>query len=204
MAAHVPLIERIRMMIERDEGGVSESFAAPENNVWTFTDTIANQPSSFFQPFLLDHRLLMMEYNALRDQIDASFSRKKRKNNKLIIQQVHAALIVSEILEHIFEREYLNVWQDVEALRQEQALYRQWLATQGYEFTVDYNEKNLNRSNSWVRARKVREITTTSNPLRLFFVRLRRMFILMAVVINDYKHYGQIQSRNIPLHFFST
>jgi hypothetical protein len=196
MVAIVPLIERIKAMAEKDdrkpfsEGGVSASSAIQKEKKWTFTDTLAQQPTSFFEPILLDHRLLMMEYNALRDQLDDSFSRKKR-NKELLINQVSAALIVSELLDKIYEREYLDTWQDVELLRREQALYRQWLTTQGYEFLAPYNEKNINRSHPWLRTRSIRNVATTVNPFRLFFVRLRRMFVLMAIVINDFEHYGR-------------
>lgn len=192
MAALIPIIEDVRSMVEKTpQTGLSSAAAFPksfhdENSLkWTFSAFVAEQDAAFFEPIYLDRRLLNLKYMSLRDELGNAFT-KKRANEKIIVQQVKAALAVSELLERIQKEDYLDAWQEVQTLRAEQEAYRHWLSLHGYQFPDTEEEEPINETPAGMpRTKFVRDWHDFLNPFRLFLVRLRRFFVLLVPILGS-------------------
>ncbi len=196
----VPIFTQIRSLVEQDftkvssnEDALPDSFIDESNGEWTFSTFIgamSEDNPAFFEPLMLNHRLLMMQYHALRDEISDELSKKDR-NEPLLIKQVQAALAVAELLECIQQPDAMDTWQALSPLRNDQQSYRQWLEARQFKFSDAPDlTRGISTGDYWFQTKPIREHYDWVNFIRLSVVRMRRAFLLLAVVLNDPNNYG--------------
>lgn len=157
---------------------------------WGFHDYLTRQQSDFFRPLVRMHPILNLEYSVLCTKLAHDFLRqdkdKIKKNNENFIEELAAALVMAELLNHIY-RHYLNVPREVERLEKEQEIYRSLLRQCGYQFPVQQKEKIILPSKSLTQ--EIRGKTAILNWPRLFTVRIRRVLTTLVPVAKGFEGY---------------
>lgn len=139
----------------------------------------------YFRPLVKKHGLLTLEYSVLCTQLTHDYFRPNR-DDKLITRQLATALMMAELLTLLY-RDYLDVPREVVRLRNEQLVYRQLLASRGYDFPDDI--PLLDNESEWI-SQKVRGRTVSANWLRLFSLRTKKVlnaFVPLANQLGGYK-----------------
>lgn len=156
----------------------------PWNNdtkTWDFAKKISEKDVTFFRYFVKNHPLLEIEYSIFCTKIAHDLL---TKNAAEITQQLETALMMAELLEHIYHY-YLNVPSAVFRMRREQEVYQGLLTEQGYHFFT----KELHSSVDSSISRDIRVQTGDANLFRNLIARLRRLLVLSTPIVNDFQRY---------------
>lgn len=198
----VPLIQRLQVLVTKDSGYSPKpvdfplTFFTEETREWNFHTYLAKQPSNFFKQLVPSHITLTMELVVLRAQLARELKNfdKSQLNSvalERIEQNLQAALALSSILETLY-RDYLNVPREEARLQNEQREYRDWLAT---HWQYHFSDLKLNRkikiNTGFAASQTIRNYARELNPLRLLFVRIRRLLLLVGVLLTSASAYGQ-------------
>ena len=142
---------------------------------WTFREKLSQKNAVFFRQLVKNHHLLSFEYSVHCTQLAADLL---RKAPSVVTEQIKTALVMSELLEHLY-RHYLNVPREVLRLRREQETYRQLLNLQGYTCAGRISPSYGTSTTS----KMIRDKTAETNWPRLLTLRLRRLLLLIAPVV---------------------
>ncbi|BCA93894.1 hypothetical protein TUM19329_02550 [Legionella antarctica] len=153
--------------------------AAEHSLNWTFGTSIKKLGPDFYSKIVTNHLMLNLEYSILCTQLRHSFSFPEQISRDQVIEQLTAALMLAELLEHVYLR-YLIVPREAARLRRHQEVYRSLLTDMGeYSFTPQPIACiNVGLSLS----QKVREETALLNWVRLLLTRMKRVLNLLDKV----------------------
>lgn len=154
--------------------------------VWSFSEKINRKNAIFFRYLVTNHWQLCFEYNVLCTQLAHDLMREGVKISE-VTQQLQAALVMSELLEHVY-RDYLVIPREVNNCRREQEIYRQLLALDGYQFPDQDNHEKAKSSPSSP-TKTIRDLTVSSNWPRLMLLRTRRLLISITPLIHGFDAY---------------
>ncbi len=198
-AVKIPIIEHIRELIASETGGFDFlSSLADQNKDWVFTKNLTakenlDKKHHFFKPLVLNHRLLVIEYQTFRAELADDLARYIKNNNNVsdknkLKEKLQAALALSIVLEEIFHH-YLVVpteWR----YRRDRIKYKAWLEHH-WEFKFSEQDSVKKLPIEAPQTSVTRElIQRRLNPLRLFILRLRRLLLLSAVVLESFPSFG--------------
>jgi hypothetical protein len=145
---------------------------------WTFKDSIKNLGPDFYRKIIPQHLVLSLEYSLLGRQLRAQFLSEQPINQKEIIDQLIAAIMMAELLEHVYQY-YLIVPREVSRLRQQQDLYRELLA-EILQATPSVPKRTIITPSSLTQ--DIRNTTINVNLYRLLFIRSKRALDLIAIL----------------------
>lgn len=170
------------------------SLPQTENNPlnWTFTESIKRLGPDFYRKIIPMHLVMNLEYSFLGQQLRAKFLSPKSVSRDELKEQLIAALMMAELLEHIHEH-YLIVPREVRGLRQQQNLYRELLSELIESFPKSPKEIPENISFT----QDVRNRTANTNLYRLLFIRSKRALDLLSRVhtsSESYLHFVRIMN----------
>lgn len=157
---------------------------------WTFSESIRKLGPDFYRKVVPLHLVLNLEYSLLGQQLRAKFLSEQLVNQEEIVEQLISALMMAELLEHIYQY-YLIVPREVARLRQQQALYRELLADIVQPLPNHSKSVVVNSSFS----QDVRNTTVFLNLYRLLFIRSKRAFDVIATlgtVSESYRNFVKI------------
>ena len=126
------------------------------------------------------HPVLNLEYSVLCNQLQHHFAFPGQLTREQIIEQLSAALMLAELLEHL-HLHYLIVPREVTRLRRQQEVYRKLLTELGgYSFPcrpskIETIEVGLSFT------QQIRDYTALTNWLRLLLTRSKRLLNLLDV-----------------------
>lgn len=152
--------------------------AEPSLN-WTFDASVKELGPDFYAQIVSIHPVLNMEYSILCNQLRHNFSFPEQISRDQIIDQLTAALMLAELLEHL-HLHYLIVPREVARLRRHQEVYRSLLMEMGgYTFTPQ-PVKVINVGLSL--SQQVRDNTVLLNWFRLLLTRSKRVLNFLDLV----------------------
>nr|HAT8714484.1 hypothetical protein [Legionella jordanis] len=152
--------------------------AVTHNSQWEFTSFLNQQKSPYFEILLKEHVILNIEYSIYCTKLaNRLLSQKPIANSEEITEQVAAALVMAELLAHLY-RHYLSVPREVKRLEDEKKIYCSFLRKRGYQFP---SQQELIPSPGFF-AQKVRDTTAFFNWPRLFSGRIRRVFTTVVLI----------------------
>ncbi|WP_156413542.1 hypothetical protein [Legionella hackeliae] len=163
---------------------------------WGFSSFLSKQPPSYFEAFVRHHPILNLEYSVFCTKLANNIlNRTKHEsltqltNDEELIEQITAALVISELLAHL-HRHYLAVPREVTSLEAEQTIYRNWLKNRRFQFE-DKKESTIVPPGFFTQT--VRDRTVWLNWPRLFSNRIRRVFTtaILIPVVKDMKYFYQ-------------
>ncbi|QEY52964.1 hypothetical protein [Legionella longbeachae] len=157
---------------------------------WSFSESIKKLGPGFYRKVIPLHLVLNLEYSLLGQQLRAKFLSKQLVKQKDIEEQLITALMMAELLEHLYQY-YLNVPREVVRLRQHQILYRELLAEISEPLPGKPKKLEINSSFS----QDVRNTTVSLNLYRLLFIRSKRAFDVIATlgtVSESYRNFVKI------------
>lgn len=137
---------------------------------WTITSFLAAQTPDFFRPRVEQHASLSLEYNVLCTQLLHDFFRPGPRDEEQLTRSLLAAQMMAELLTIVY-RDYLDVPREVMRLRKEQQVYHRMLALRGYHVSPLTEPEP---ESEWF-IQRVREFIASSNWLRLFSIRAKRV-----------------------------
>ncbi|CAM3099587.1 Uncharacterised protein [Legionella steigerwaltii] len=152
---------------------------------WTFMESIKRLGPEFYRKIVPLHLVLNLEYSLLGQQLRAKFLSEQAIDRKELTEQLIDALLMAELLEHIYEC-YLIVPREVVRLRQQQNLYRELLAQ-----LIENFPKNPKKVQEFSFTQEVRNMTVETNLYRLLFTRSKRAldFISQVSKSESYLHF---------------
>ena len=153
---------------------------------WTFTEKINQKTPAFFQELVKNHVLLSIEYQVHCANLARDLA---QKGAKAVTSQLKSALILAELLEHLYRR-YLDAPLEAATMEREQNVYRRLLAQEGYQFFNQDEESDVTCSFS----KSVREYTISANLSRLFLSRVRRLLVCITLVANNLAQFNRFVS----------
>lgn len=155
--------------------------AAQQPLNWTFDASIKKLGPDFYRQIIPLHPVLNLEYSVLCHQIRHNLSFPDKISHDQIINQLTAALMLAELLEHLHNY-YLIVPREVVRLRRQQQVYRNVLVEiAGYSFSstrsiTDTVPVGLSLS------QQIRENTAFANWYRLLLTRSKRLLNFLDLV----------------------
>ena len=172
------------------ELSVSQMVQNPLN--WTFTESIKKLGPDFYNKVVPLHLVMNLEYSLLGQQLRAKFLSQQQIDREELQEQLIAALMLAELLEHIYEH-YLIIPREVRRLRQQQNLYRELLA--GLIENFPKNPKEVEEVPSLTQ--EVRNMTVETNLYRLLFTRSKRAldFITLIAQSDGYLNFVRIMDK---------
>ena len=188
-------------MILRRLESYGVSFQAPyrTEKTWQFASLLKERTNDF-QFLVKNHLLLTAEYSIHCTQLAYDLLHKDQSE---LTQQLEEALILAELLEHIYCY-YLNVPREGVKYRGEQSVYRGMLVRQGYLF----KSKDLAEDPISSPSKSIRELTATINLPRNFITRLRRLMVSISPLTHElgsYRQYvGAIDEVSRPLFAYAS
>ncbi|MBI2786468.1 MAG: hypothetical protein HYX60_09290, partial [Legionella longbeachae] len=139
----------------------------------TFTKKIKNLGPEFYRKIMPFHLVLNLEYSLLCGQIRNKFLSKQSINQKEIVDQLIAALILAEFLEHIYQC-YLIVPREVVRLQQQREQLNKVI-----QIFHSNQIKQISAVPSFTQY--VRTTTINVNMYRLLLIRSKRALDLIAL-----------------------
>ena len=151
----------------------------PKSLDWTFDTRVKKFKPDFYRKLFSFQPVLNLEYSILCNQLRHNLSNPLQATNEQLIDQLTAALMLAELLEHV-HLYYLNVPREVVRLRRQQEVYKTLLAEKaGYSFNPVKKEPiNVGLSYS----QQVRDDTAWANWYRLISSRGKRLLNLLDLV----------------------
>ena len=175
------------------------SFLEEGTTTWIFPQKIEEHDLYFFRELVKHHLFFNEAYNIHCTQLAHD---SLRKDKKKLIQQLVDALMMARLLEHLYGY-YLNVPREVVRFRDEQKVYRGWLAEQGYLFPENGPSDGPSGSLDAYDTRFVRTFTGTINIPRNLIGRTRRLLALIVPVAVDFDRYriwvGRMNQLALPI-----
>ncbi|WP_392538556.1 hypothetical protein [Legionella sp. 227] len=155
---------------------------------WNFTESIKKLGPDFYRKIVPLHLVLNLEYSLLGQQLKAKFDSEKPIDREGLTEQLVAALMMAELLEHIYAH-YLIVPREVVRLRQQQNLYRELLAQ-----LIPNFPKKPKTVDEFSFTQEIRNMTVEANPFRLLFTRSKRAldFISRISKSESYLHFVSV------------
>ncbi|MCW8484160.1 hypothetical protein OQJ14_12400 [Fluoribacter dumoffii] len=144
---------------------------------WSFSESIKGLGPEFYRKIVPLHLLLNLEYSLLGQQLQSRFISKKPIDEEELTEQLIAALMLAELLEHIYEH-YLIIPREVRGLRRQQSLYRELLAKLGKSFP----KKPEHEPDDFSFTQEIRNLTFEINLFRLLFTRSKRALDFIALI----------------------
>jgi len=157
-----------------------------KSKTWSFSEKIKTKNAMFFRYLVVNHLQLYFEYNVHCTQLAHDLMREGVKISE-VTQQLQAALVMAELLEHVY-RDYLIVPREVINNRREQEIYRQLLALDGYQFP-DQDKYLKVKTSSSSPTKTIRDLTVSTNWPRLLLLRTRRLLIAITPLIKGFDAY---------------
>jgi hypothetical protein len=155
--------------------------ALQESLTWTFDASIKRLGTDFYRKIIPLNPVLNIEYSVLCHQIRHHLSFPLQMNQEQLIEQLIAALMLAELLEHV-HLYYLIVPREVVRLRRQQGVYRALLVElAGYSFSSKHVEKDA-LSIGLSLSQQVREYTVFINWFRLLLTRSKRVLNFLDLV----------------------
>lgn len=151
---------------------------------WTFTENIKKLGPDFYRQIIPMHLVMNLEYSLLRQQLRAKFLSPKLIDREELREQLIAALMMAELLEHIYQY-YMDIPREVLSLRAQQNLYRELLA----ELIPSFPQKPKELTENFSFTQELRNIILDINLWRLFIVRSKRALDLLALVHTESQSY---------------
>ncbi len=153
--------------------------AAEQSLNWTFDASVRTLGPDFYSKIVPIHPVLNMEYSILCNQLRDHFSFPEQISREQVIEQLTAALMLAELLEHL-HLHYLIVPREVARLRRHQEVYRSLLMEMGgYTFTPQpIIDIHIGLSLS----QQVRDNTALLNWFRLLITRSKRVLNFLDLV----------------------
>ncbi|HHF7367646.1 TPA: hypothetical protein ACPSKY_002786 [Legionella bozemanae] len=151
---------------------------------WTFTENIKKLGPDFYRQIIPMHLVMNLEYSLLRQQLRAKFLSPKLIDREELREQLIAALMMAELLEHIYQY-YMDIPREVLSLRAQQNLYRELLA----ELIPSFPQKPKEPPENFSFTQELRNIILDINLWRLFIVRSKRALDLLALVHTESQSY---------------
>lgn len=148
------------------------------SSTWTFSSRIKQLGPDFYSKIMSQHSVLNLEYSVLCQQLRDNLLAPNLENKDQIIDQLIAALMFAELLEHLYQY-YLIVPREVRRLRQHKEVYKELLAGFGvFSFPslvpeADAVQVGLSLTN------QIRDTTMHKNWYRLLSVRIKRLLDLI-------------------------
>ena len=124
-----------------------------------------------------DHKWLAIEYSIYCAKLKVDLKNSGVTEPELI-HQIKTALMLAEFLEHLYDR-YLNETDQIARMHQDEAEYFKMLCSKG--IIVDPLKEK--RSTSY--SKEIHENIVFANRWRLFALRVRRLLIVIAPVLNS-------------------
>ncbi|AWN73025.1 hypothetical protein LEAN103870_19475 [Legionella anisa] len=151
---------------------------------WTFTETIKKLGPDFYRRIIPMHLVMNLEYSLLGRQLRDKFLSPKTLDRDELREQLIAALMMAELLEHIYQY-YMDIPREVLRLRAQQNLYRELLA----ELIPNFPKKPKELPENLSFTQELRNTILDVNLWRLFIVRSKRALDLFALVHTESKSY---------------
>jgi hypothetical protein len=145
---------------------------------WTFSKSIKRLGPDFYKKVIPLHLVLNLEYSLLCQKIRSKFLSERLLEQDEIVEQLIAALMLAELLEHIYQH-YLIVPREVTRLRKQQMLYRELLAEIIAPLPPNAVKK-IDETSSF--SQQIRNTTINLNLYRLIFIRSKRTLDLIAAL----------------------
>lgn len=147
---------------------------------WTFRESIQELGPDFYKHIVPRHPALNLEYSILCHQLRHNFTFEGKVAQDQIIEQLKAALILAELLEHV-HLHYLVVPREVLRLRKHQQLYKEMLSEMAsYTFSTDLKVATVPTGLSLTQY--IRENIAQINWFRLLIARGKRLLNLLDVL----------------------
>ena len=167
-----------------------------DKNSWDFTQKVKSRDIDFFRYLVINHQSLDIEYRVYCSQLARDLLRKDASE---IPKQIETALMMAELLEYIYQY-YLYAPERVARFRQEQNVYRNWMVTQGYQFSSNDQSRGVTlqgqlsifKKNDTVPSsisEDISEYTGIANFLRNFITRLRRLLLATTPLASEFNRY---------------
>lgn len=172
---------------------LEDYIAAPNRDpkqpdTWTFTEQVKTLRPDFYTKVVPHHLLFNLEYSIICQQLTRNFDTTDAKNSPHLLEQVEAALILSEILEQIYLH-YLVVPREVDRLRKHQEVYKQILATgKHYYFPISLETDPVDVGLSL--SQHIRTSIGNNNWYRLLLVRVKRLLNVIDMIGTGSHVYG--------------
>ncbi|MBL7481419.1 hypothetical protein [Legionella bononiensis] len=149
--------------------------------LWSFDERIKLLGPDFYKKIVLNHPTLNMEYSILCHQIRHNFSFPNQIRQDQVIEQLQAALMLAELLEHV-HLHYLVVPREVVRLRRHQHVYRTLLEEMtGMKFSLK-NSIIEPRQPEFSLTQYIRDNTAQINWFRLLVTRTKRVLNFLDLV----------------------
>lgn len=147
---------------------------------WTFSEGIKEFGPDFYKHIIPLQPVLNLEYSILCHQLIHNFILPSKVPQEQIIEQLKAALMLAELLEHV-HLHYLVVPREVIRLRNHQQLYKEKLSEMAsYTFPADL--KALSVPTGLSLTQYIRENIAQINWFRLLIARGKRLLNLLDVL----------------------
>lgn len=179
-----PLINRLQKMFPE------LPFLQVEHNSlqWAFTNRLQELGPDFYNKVVPLHVVLNLEYSFLGQQIRTNLLNKENNNREQVIRQLTAALMLAELLEHLYQH-YLIAPREVDRLQKQQQLYREILAQLQVSVPSKRTTPILVDSSF---SQQVRNTTLNTNLYRLLFTRSKRALDLIAAMDLGFESYHHL------------
>lgn len=150
---------------------------------WYFEPLLIEQDTSFFEEAVCRHGIITLEYSAFCSKLIHEYRQLSQDEQ---IQRLQYALMQAEFLAYLY-RHYLVVPREVERLQNEAVAYRSLLQELGYNINlITYPEITPDFFTQLIRS-----FTASTNPPRLFLLRVRRLIDWCFHVNRDIGSYNQ-------------
>ncbi|KTD42970.1 hypothetical protein [Legionella parisiensis] len=152
---------------------------------WTFTESIKKLGPDFYRKIIPMHLVMNLEYSLLGQQLRAKFLSPKPIDRDELREQLIAALMMAELLEHIY-RYHMDIPREVVRLRAQQNLYRELLA----ELISNFPKRLPGKApENFSVTQELRNTIMDINLWRLLIVRSKRALDLLALVHTESQVY---------------
>lgn len=145
---------------------------------WSFAKSAMELAPEHYSRLVVMHPVLNIEYSVLCNQIRHNLSFPEQVTQEQLIEQLAAALMLAELLEHL-HCHYLIVPREVARLRRHQTVYRSLLTDiAGYSFPTPAEHVEVGLSVS----QYVRDNTALTNWFRLLITRSKRVLNFLELI----------------------
>lgn len=158
------------------------SYSRTKGKEWTFTQYLDEKDADFFRPFVLEHRVLRFEYDALCTKLAHDILREGLDSPNLR-PGLETALMMAELLERIWPS-------SAKFMRAEQRVYRRALA-----LPPPLCDTALKASSVGILGEAINKVNFQANFSRLLVARSRRLLVTSAIIAEDFSWYRNFVTR---------
>ena len=157
-------------------------FSCNQEGTWSFAQYLDEKNADFFRPFVLEHRVLRFEYDALCTKLARDILREGLDSPKLR-PALETALMMAELLERIWPPQ-------AKYMRAEQRVYRSALSLPPPFY--DIAEKTAGVG---IIGEAINKVNFQANFSRLLVARSRRLLVTSALIAEEYTWYRNFVAR---------